>query len=210
MIAERKKTQAYWKAKGKEALNLIASKGLSDNDFYSSQAPKFFRKMEEGAPDLEFVPGSSLDRNMDAGKFYAQSKKQSTKDAIDAIAGELIRIYRESEELFPTYYLYGLILNNLVPLAVLSSIYRILEEIKTENNIRLNAEFNELISKHLRDQPAAFIYEKIGEKFKYFFIDEMQDTSVLQWLNLIPLLGNALSGSGAGLMLVRTGSSTTR
>lgn len=202
LIAERKKIQAYWKDAGREALSLMASKGLSDEDFYSKQAPKFFRKMETGASDLEFVQGSSIDRNMDARKFYAQSKKQSIKDAIDAIAGELIRIYKGSEERFGTYYLYGLILKNLVPLAVLSSMYRILEEIKTENNIRLNAEFNQLISKHLRDQPAAFIYEKIGEKFKYFFIDEMQDTSVLQWLNLIPLLGNALSGSGTGLMLV--------
>lgn len=202
LIAERKKIQAFWREKGKEALSLIASKGLSDGDFFSKQAPKFFRKMEEGASDLEFARGSSIDKNMDAGKFYAQSKKQSTKEAIDAIAGELNRIYRESEEQFGTYYLYGLILKNLVPLAVLSSIYKILEEIKIENNIRLNAEFNQLISEHLRDQPAAFIYEKIGEKFKYFFIDEMQDTSVLQWLNLIPLLGNALSGSGTGLMLV--------
>ena len=202
LIGERKKIEAFWKEKGSEALSLMDSSGLNDEDFFSKQAPKFFRKMEEGASDLEFVQGSSIDKNMDAGKFYAQSKKQSTKDAIDAIAGDLIRIYRESEERFETYYLYGLILKNLVPLAVLSTLYRILEEIKTENNIRLNAEFNELISKHLRDQPAAFIYERIGEKFKYFFIDEMQDTSVLQWLNLIPLLGNALSGSGAGLMLV--------
>ncbi len=202
LIAERNKILAFWKENGKEALSLMASKGLSEEDFFSKQAPKFFRKMEEGASDLVFEKGSSIDKNMDAGKFYAQSKKQSTKDAIDAIAGELIRIYRESEERFGAYYLYGLILKNLVPLAVMSSIYKILEEIKTENNIRLNAEFNQLISEHLRDQPAAFIYEKIGEKFKYFFIDEMQDTSVLQWLNLVPLLGNALSGSGTGLMLV--------
>ena len=108
LIAERKKIQAFWKEKGKESLALMASKGLSDGDFFSSQAPKFFRKMEEGASDLEFVPGSSIDRNMDAGKFYAQSKKQSTKDAIDAIAPELTRIYRESEARFGPFYLYGL------------------------------------------------------------------------------------------------------
>lgn len=202
LITERKKIQEFWKEKGQEALALMASNGLSDEDFLSRQAPKFFRKMEAGASDIAFVKDSSIDRNMDAGKLYAQSKKQSIKDAIDAIAGDLTGIYREAEARFGVYYLYGLILKNLVPLAVLSSIFRILEEIKTENNIRLNAEFNQLISKHLRDQPAAFIYEKIGERFKYFFIDEMQDTSVLQWLNLIPLLGNALSGPGAGLMLV--------
>src|SRR5690606_29816965 len=33
-----------------------------------------------------------------------------------------------------------------------------------------------------------------GEKFKHYFIDEFQDTSILQWKNLIPLIDNALSG----------------
>ena len=183
-------------------MRLISGQGLSEGDFYLKQAPKFFKKMAEGAPDLEFVEGSSIDKNLASGRLYTKSVKEEVKNSIDAIAADLVGIYRESELRFSTYYLYGLILKNLVPLAVLSSIYKILEEIKTENNVRLNAEFNQLISKHLRDQPAAFIYEKIGEKFKYYFIDEMQDTSVLQWLNLIPLLDNALSGSGAGLMLV--------
>ena len=202
LIAERKRIQAVWRDNGQKALSLIASKGLSEEDFYSKQAPKFFQKMADESPGLEFAKDSSIDKNMAAGRFYAQSKSQGIKEAIDSIAEELTRIYRESERHFETYFLFGLLQRNIVPLAVLSSIYKILEEIKTDNNIRLNAEFNELISKHLRDQPAAFIYERIGEKFKYFFIDEMQDTSVLQWRNLIPLLENALSGSRAGLMLV--------
>ena len=34
----------------------------------------------------------------------------------------------------------------------------------------------------------------MGEKFKHYFIDEFQDTSQMQWENLIPLVDNALSG----------------
>ena len=41
-------------------------------------------------------------------------------------------------------------------------------------------------------QPTPFIYERLGEKFKHYFIDEFQDTSVLQWENLIPLIDNSL------------------
>ena len=56
----------------------------------------------------------------------------------------------------------------------------------------LIGKFNEKISEVLKEYQAPFIYEKIGEKYKHFFIDEFQDTSKLQWKNLKPLLVNAL------------------
>jgi superfamily I DNA/RNA helicase len=31
-----------------------------------------------------------------------------------------------------------------------------------------------------------------GERYRHFFIDEFQDTSEMQWQNLIPLIDNAL------------------
>jgi ATP-dependent exoDNAse (exonuclease V) beta subunit len=38
-----------------------------------------------------------------------------------------------------------------------------------------------------------FVYERIGEKYDHYLIDEFQDTSVLQWNNLLPLVHNTLS-----------------
>ena len=95
-----------------------------------------------------------------------------------------------------------LVLKNIIPLAVLTNINQELNAIKEDNNIRLNAEFNQLISDHIQDQPAPYIYERIGQKFMHFFIDEMQDTSVLQWENLIPLIGNSLAQENTSLLLV--------
>jgi ATP-dependent exoDNAse (exonuclease V) beta subunit len=77
---------------------------------------------------------------------------------------------------------------------VLNEIYKTLQELKEEDNILLISEFNSVISEEINKQPVPFIYERIGEKFKHYFIDEFQDTSVLQWNNLIPLIGNALAG----------------
>ena len=95
-----------------------------------------------------------------------------------------------------------MVLKNIIPLAVLNNINQELNDIKEDNNIRLNAEFNQIISDHIQDQPAPFIYERIGQKFMHFFIDEMQDTSVLQWENLIPLIGNSLAQENTSLLLV--------
>ena len=96
-------------------------------------------------------------------------------------------------------------LKGILPLAVLNHINSELETIKEENNIRLNAEFNQLISDNIKDQPAPFIYERIGQRFQYYFIDEMQDTSELQWKNLIPLIDNALAQENSNLLLVGDG-----
>ncbi len=42
--------------------------------------------------------------------------------------------------------------------------------------------------------PTAYFY--LGERFSYFFIDEFQDTSIIQWENIYPLLEEALSRGG--------------
>jgi ATP-dependent exoDNAse (exonuclease V) beta subunit len=47
----------------------------------------------------------------------------------------------------------------------------------------------------VRFKPAPFIYERL-ERYRHFFIDEFQDTSEMQWQNLIPLIDNALAGQG--------------
>ena len=185
-----------------EALNLIRENGIDHIDFLRSQFPKFFLKMLKQPESLDFDQENSMSRNIEQRKFYAKNKPVAISSAIDSIADELIDLYNSAGRIFEKFKLNELILKNLVPLAVINSINQALEEIKTNNNIRLNAEFNQMISEHLINEPAAFIYEKLGERFKYFFIDEMQDTSVLQWQNLIPLIDNALSSEGAGLMLV--------
>jgi len=51
------------------------------------------------------------------------------------------------------------------------------------------------------EEPAPFIYERLGEKYKHFLIDEFQDTSVLQWNNLLPLLENSLAESNFNMIV---------
>ena len=36
-------------------------------------------------------------------------------------------------------------------------------------------------------------FEKIGDRFSHFLIDEFQDTSSIQWNNLFPLISNAIA-----------------
>lgn len=187
---------------GEAGLNIIDSLNIEHNQFYHSQFPTHFKKLLYTPKKLIFDPGKGLGKSIQSGIFYTKSKSDDIKSSIDSIINQLLELYTDSEKLWQEYTLNVLFLSSLIPLAVLSYINKSLEELKEEKNIRFNAEFNQIISKNLQNQPAPFIYERIGEKFKHYFIDEMQDTSVLQWQNMIPLISNALSQEGTSLLLV--------
>ncbi len=187
---------------GDKGLEIIEKLGLNFNDFYRSMLPNHFKNIASNLDNAKFFDVNTLKNKIENREFYAKSKPIETKNAIDSIGEELASLYLSSEKLYQKYSLNKLFLSNLIPLAVLSRINKELDELKEDKNIRLNAEFNQMISKNLQEQPAPYIYERIGEKFKHYFIDEMQDTSVLQWQNIIPLIHNALSQENSDLLLV--------
>jgi ATP-dependent exoDNAse (exonuclease V) beta subunit len=187
---------------GEEGLKIIENLGLNFNDFFRSMLPNHFKNIAYNIEKAKFFEVNTLKSKVENREFYAKSKSIDIKNSIDSIAEQLATLYLYSEKRYQHYSLNKLFLSNLIPLAVLSRINKELDELKEDKNIRLNAEFNQMISKNLQEQPAPYIYERIGEKFKHYFIDEMQDTSVLQWQNIIPLIHNALSQEHSDLLLV--------
>ena len=95
----------------------------------------------------------------------------------------------------------------ITPASVLSLIKKTSKEMQDERGELLLSEFNQRICEEIKDHPAPYIYEKIGTKFKDYMIDEFQDTSFLQWSNLIPLISHSLeseemAGKQGSLLLV--------
>jgi len=83
----------------------------------------------------------------------------------------------------------------------LGRLMRSYHALKQDLNVVGISEFDLIINQELQRTPEAFIYERIGERYETYFIDEFQDTSKLQWENLHPLISNALA-SGGRTMLV--------
>ena len=188
---------------GKECLQIITEAGLEPKNFFKSIIPNFFRDLEIFSSKFDYVKRSeTIQKAVDNEQFYTKTATDFVKSTIEHIIPKLIPLFYESKELYGSLVLNQLVLKSIIPIAVLNNIHQELTHIKEENNIRLNAEFNQLISDHIKDQPTPFIYERIGERFMHYFIDEMQDTSVLQWQNLIPLIDNALAQENSSLLLV--------
>ncbi|WBX76956.1 UvrD-helicase domain-containing protein [Tenacibaculum ovolyticum] len=190
---------------GNNALQIIEDAQIGHKDFYRSMFPNHFLALASTPEKAKFFEDSKLRERVEENNFYAKSKSDAIKNAIEAVLPDLLSLYRESERLYQQFLMNKLALKSIIPLAVLNHINLELTRIKEDNNIRLNAEFNQLISDNIKDQPAPFIYERIGQRFMHYFIDEMQDTSVLQWKNIIPLIDNALAQENSNLLLVGDG-----
>jgi len=190
---------------GKSGLDLIKKLNISETSFSYKDYPNFLKKLTgKNFKAINFE--GRLAKNVANQNFYKKGAPASDIALIEAHANDFVELFFKTEQWFEkeyrSYVLAKLIIGKLIPLSVLSELNKCLEIYKTDNNIRLNAEFNQIIRNHIKNEPVPFIYEKIGEKYSHFFIDEMQDTSVFQWENLIPLISNALSQPNSSLFLV--------
>lgn len=206
LFKHKKQLELAFKKIGMDSLNFLKEHDIEQN-FYRNYLPNYYKKFihfNEQHDTIGF--DSDLDKKMAEGVFYSKTTDESKKLIIDSLSDEISSQYEVSKHYFlenyPSYLLATMVSSKIAAHAVLNNLNKALQELKKDKNLLLNAEFNQLISDEIKNQPAPFIYEKLGTKFKHFFIDEMQDTSALQWENLIPLIENALSQEGGSLMLV--------
>ena len=202
ILQNQKKLKEEFRSIGEEALQIIRQNGLEQGVFYMNILPKFFEQISADPQGINAGKFATVFNRVLNQTTVNKGAYQKMSGIIEEVLPALERLFGKASLLYQQQNLNQLLLKSITPLAVLSEINKALQAVKKENNIQFLSEFNRLISTHLKEQPAAFIYEKIGEKFKYFFIDEMQDTSGMQWSNLIPLIDNALSSGNSGLLLV--------
>tara|TARA_R100001369_G_scaffold8893_3_gene21380 strand:- start:41463 stop:44591 length:3129 start_codon:yes stop_codon:yes gene_type:complete len=183
------------------ALTLIDESGLQFDDFNRKSLPKHFESLKLKKIDLNFNSAWQKDL-IEGNTLYPKRVTETIAATIESIQSNLAEAFKETKTSAFDLKLKKGFYKNITPLSVLNAIQKEVNTIKEEQNKMLISEFNSIISNEIKDQPTPFIYERLGEKFKHYFIDEFQDTSKMQWENLVPLLDNALSSANGSAMLV--------
>lgn len=75
------------------------------------------------------------------------------------------------------------------------------DQLANEEEVVHISEFNKLLNTVMGDFSVPFVYERIGEYFRHVFVDEFQDTSILQWQNLLPLIDNGLAAGQMSMVV---------
>lgn len=158
----------------------------------------FYQKKRPGFP----FPTTSEESVVEKYRKGAAAKSKHKDAEISEILEQLLENRMKLILLFIETQKKEKILSALLPLKVNKDIQDELRKIEEENDLVLLSKFNILINENLKNEPSAFIYEKVGSQFQHYFFDEFQDTSELQWQNFVPLRDHSISTENTSFTLV--------
>lgn len=205
-----KKTKSF-----KEEIKKTKSKIEDVMESYSLTDKCFFQALR-GLPDIlikidnidnadELNPSSLISSHVK--KIFAGEKNWFSPNAPKATVSEInssmdfVSLFKEIVDDYNKLYITDIIRKNLYLYVLRAKFMEIINEYIEETNKVHISEFNKRISDIIGDCSVPFIYERIAARFKHYFIDEFQDTSLLQWFNFLPLVNEGLSQSEMSLLV---------
>lgn len=179
---------------GMKAGKIFEEFNLTDDNFY---------RKGQGVPGFvkSLVSGNIKGPNSYVREIDSDSQRWTTgsmaPNLADAIAHGLDKILLEAIHYFDSNIVYyhsaESVLSNIYALGILSDISHNVHQITTADNSFLLSDAGEVLNLITREDQAPFIYEKVGNRFENFMIDEFQDTSIIQWNNFRPLIENSMA-----------------
>jgi ATP-dependent helicase/nuclease subunit A len=179
---------------GTKASEIYSEFGLSDGLFYrkGQGIPGFIRNLVSGTVKEPngYVREIANDPPRWATGSTSPLLESALRAGLDQILNDALHYYDDNI----TGYRSALcILSNIYALGILSDVLRHVHEITTSENTFLLSDAGEILNLITREDQASFIYEKAGNRYENFMIDEFQDTSIIQWNNFKPLIDNSMS-----------------
>jgi ATP-dependent exoDNAse (exonuclease V) beta subunit len=188
----------------RQADEIFTQYGLGKTDFSYGTIYNFFRELKH-ADEITAIRnkiGTNL-TNMHESRCFTTKKEK--RDFMRDVNESLALLLDEVLRLLDKYYEAALIAEEMMrvffQLASVTTLQSEVDSVTMQKKKVLISDFNKRINQIVLAEPVPYIYERIGERYKHILIDEFQDTSRKQWINLIPLVSNCLQ-SGLTCMLV--------
>ncbi|MBW7868657.1 MAG: UvrD-helicase domain-containing protein [Brumimicrobium sp.] len=196
---EIKQIEIEHQTRCKELFEYFVSLGTSPEEYYqggkSGGMFHLLSKLDERSISKVNAPNSYI-------TAYLNNDEKVLKKPMDA---QLLRRVQDlityEEDKAKKYFTLQIRRKDFYNLALLKFVANELEEYKEKENIIGIYEFGLKISTLLSEEKAPYIYERLGNRYNHYLLDEFQDTSRLQWLNLIPLVHESISHNHDNLIV---------
>ena len=93
------------------------------------------------------------------------------------------------------------VFSDIYALGILSDVLNKIHSITNAENSFLLSDAGQFLNLITKQDQAPFIYEKVGNRYENFMIDEFQDTSIMQWGNFEPLIRNSMAEGSDNLVV---------
>jgi ATP-dependent helicase/nuclease subunit A len=140
----------------------------------------------------------------DVSSWYSKSSKlklQITKAVNNGLMDVLHKAINNYNVNGINYYTARELVKTIYVLGIFNDLIEKLKNYRDEKRVLLITDLNNILFKVTQDNNTPFVFEKIGNYYKYFLIDEFQDTSTFQWQNILPLIVNSLSENNSSMIV---------
>lgn len=187
---------------GKKCENILSQNSVTEEMFYrkGNGIPAFIRSLIAGRTDPPL--NAVMEIMKDPPRWSTGAPSTQLQNAIRSGLEETLKAALAFYEKNRTGYLTARVIkSNIYTLGILADVLNEVRLTATSENSFLLSDAGEVLSLITRGDQAPFIYEKIGNRYENYMIDEFQDTSILQWKNFYPLINNSM-GEGYDNLVV--------
>ncbi len=196
--AEATKTQMRQTAQ--RAMEILGAANCTTADF--SGKSRSFANYFQAVANGELKPYSATVAKMCATTEGWCAKGSPAQPLVATLQPLLLEICTLYDQNIRSWNTCDLLRENYRSFALLADLYMRVQELCYQQNVMLLSETKYVLSEFIEHNDAPFIYEKVGNRFDRFMIDEFQDTSVKEWENFLPLLKNAMAQSQKTSVLI--------
>lgn len=183
---------------GREFMAIMTEHHLVHAYFYQGErgVSKYFEKIIYASGSDAFKPSGYFQKVLETGMWASKTSKNASiiNDMTNAV---FFPLYHKANKLYTEKNIVYATALSILKLSHVASVVDLLDnelkKYRDENEVLLMSDINHVIAQFISQSDTPFIYEKTGNLYQHFLIDEFQDTSDFQWNNFLPLIENAMS-----------------
>lgn len=180
---------------GQSLLDIVEKNGLNPEVFGQKMVTAYAERLLNF--NTAFYSNITFQKNLSSGKWIKKTAPKADKTAAEPFEPEITALFYKVSAAYSDYITSKNLFNSLYQTITLKLMAKHVDYLKNSTQTLHISDFNKTIQDVVSREPAPFIYERLGEFYNHFLIDEFQDTSEVQWTNLVPLTGEALAKNGS-------------
>ena len=189
--------EATLRTYGQQGLDIMASAGVTIMDFpyKASSCVAYFRKIAHPSRTEDLDPTARAQAAAEGVQAVWGGKNPSAlqmamQAQLQPILQQAIAYWKDHQQ---AYFTALTVLAQLPNMGIIADLLKTMRAIQVRDNTLDIGDSTYLLSQLVGDGNAPFVYEKMGTYYDSFLLDEFQDTSLLQWKNIHPLLVEGLA-----------------
>ena len=196
-----------------ELVRIINENRYDEKDFSYGVSGVFGFLYKNSKGEIKYPSKRILACYNDADK-WVNKRNLERNNILKIIESDLIILFNKLishfESFFSLYNSSDEINNNLYTYGILSELDLRVTKYRDDNNVILISDISELLYEVIKDEFIPYIFEKVGNTYSHYLIDEFQDTSLFQWKNFLRLISDSVASGDENIFVGDTKQSIYR